>query len=149
MLEGIDVEAVNRLKDRPITAGSLRMFRRVKPQRQVEMAELMIASDNYSCAYAQALVIGTPSDQLAGPKPTQLVRGLSPDEISRMEKEMENLEHELRLHQDHFGENSLRLNAAQRYVKRLLENPKVRRFLLNRYAELLEEFEALVALEAI
>jgi len=149
LLDGVQAEAVNLLKDRPITAGALRLFRRVKPTRQTEMAQLMVASDNYSNAYARALLVGTPPAHLTGQKPAQLTRGLSPDEIARLEKEMEHLEQELRVHQETFGENSLRLNAAQRYVKRLLENPKIKRFLANRYAELLEEFEALAALETI
>lgn len=66
-----------------------------------------------------------------------------------MEKEMESLERDYRAHQEQFGENSLHLNAAQRYVKRLLENTKVRRFLSNRYPELLEEFQELAALESL
>jgi ParB-like chromosome segregation protein Spo0J len=149
LLDGIDAEAVNLLKDRPITAKALRLSRRVKPARQIEMAQLMVASDNYSNAYAQALLVGTPADQLVGKKPTRLTRGLSPEEVARLEKEMEHLETELRSHQDRFGENSLRLNAAQRYVKRLLENANVKRFLGQKYRELLEEFESLLALESI
>ena len=66
-----------------------------------------------------------------------------------MEKEMESLERDYRLYQDQFGENSLHLNAVQRYVKRLLENAKIKRFLGNRYPELLEELQELVALEAL
>jgi len=66
-----------------------------------------------------------------------------------MEKEMESLERDYRLYQDQFGENSLHLNAAQRYVKRLLDNSKVQRFLSNRYPELLEEFQELAAMETI
>jgi hypothetical protein len=66
-----------------------------------------------------------------------------------MEREMESLERDYRLHQDQFGENSLHLNAVQRYVKRLLENAKIKRFLGNRYPELLEEFEELASLEAL
>ena len=149
LLDGIHADAVNRLKDRPITVGALRLFRRVKPARQTEMAQLMVASDNYSNGYARALLIGTPADQLTGQKPAQLTRGLSPEEVARLEKEMEQLEEEVRVHQENFGENSLRLNAAQRYVKRLLENPKIKRFLGTRYAELLEEFSAVAALETI
>lgn len=51
---------------------------------------------NYSNAYAQALLVGTPAEQLTGKKPTRLTRGLSPEEVARLEKEMESLETELR-----------------------------------------------------
>ena len=149
LLDGTHPEAVRLLQDRPIAATALRLLRRVKPSRQIEMAQLMVASDNYSNAYARALLVGTPAPLHAGRKPTRLTRGLSPAEVTRLETEMEHLESDVRSHQDTFGDNSLRLNAAQRYVKRLLENSKIKRFLANRYAELLEEFEALAALETI
>jgi hypothetical protein len=132
LLDGIHPTAVELLQDRPITAGGLRLFRRVKPPRQVEMAKLMRAGDNYTCAYAQALVIGSRPEQLSGPRPPELVRGLSPDQVARMEREMESLEQELRMHQDRCGENSLHLNAAHRYVQRLLANPRIERFLAQR-----------------
>jgi len=74
---------------------------------------------------------------------------LSEAEFARMEKEMETLERDYRLHQEQFGENALHLNATQRYVNRLLENAKVKRFLGNRYPEILEELQAVAALEAI
>jgi hypothetical protein len=149
LLDGIHPEVVELLKDRPIPAAALRLFRRVKPLRQIDMAQLMRSSDNYTCAYAQALIIGTPPDQLAGQKLTSLVRGLKPEDIARMEKEMETLEGDLHGHQDQFGENSLHLNAAHRYVKRLLENPRIDRFLAQRYPEFLEEFKTVAALEAL
>ena len=66
-----------------------------------------------------------------------------------MEKEMEVLERDYRLYQDQFGENSLHLNTIQRYVKRLLENTKIKRFLGTRYPELLEEFQELAAIETL
>ena len=132
-----------------ITAGAPRLVRRIKTARQRKMAQLTIASDNYTFTYARAMLVGTSSDELVGMKPEQLTRGLSAEEVARMEMEMESVERDLRTHQNRFDENSLRLSAAQRYVKRLLDNAKIKRFLTNRYAELLEEFEALAALETI
>lgn len=149
LLEGIDQEAVDILKDKPITAAALRMYRKAKPMRQVDMAQLMVAGNNYTRAYAEALIVGTPTEQLHAGSKSKRKQGISDEEVSRMEKEMECLERDYRLHQDSFGENSLHLNAAQRYVKRLLDNAKIRRFLSNRYPELLEEFQELASLEAI
>lgn len=149
LLEGIDQEVVDILKDKPITATALRMFRKAKPIRQVDMAQLMVAGNNYTRAYAEALIVGTPNDLLvAGSKP-KITHGMSDEEISRMEKEMESLQRDYRVHQDQFGENSLHLNAAQRYLKRLLDNAKIRRFLSNRYPELLDEFQEVASLEAL
>ena len=59
------------------------------------------------------------------------------------------VERDYQFHQEQFGENALHLNTAQRYVKRLLDNPKIKKFLTGRYPEILEEFQALVALETL
>jgi hypothetical protein len=149
LLDGIGAETVELLKDKPITATALRLFRKAKPIRQVDMAHMMISGNNYTWAYAEALIVGTQPEQLVDGKKQKNTHGISGEEISRMEKEMESLERDYRLYQDQFGENSLHLNAVQRYVKRLLENAKIKRFLGNRYPELLEEFQELVALEAL
>lgn len=149
LLDGIDGEAIELLKDKPITAAALKLFRKAKPVRQIDMAQLMVTGSNYTKAYAEALLVGTPAEQLVGGRKPKNTLGIPEEEVSRMEKEMEMLERDCRLHQDKFGENSLHLNAAQRYIKRLLENTKIKRFLGNRYPELLEEFQELAALESL
>jgi hypothetical protein len=148
LLDGIHPDAVELLKDKPINAAALRLFRKVKAVRQIDMAQLMVSTNNYTASYGRALIIGTPSDQLVkGSK--KAVPGISTEEIARMEKEMETVERDYRLHQEQFGENSLHLNGVQRHVRRLLENPKVKRFIANRYPEILEEFEELATLESL
>jgi len=149
LLDGIHADAVDLLKEKPITAAALRLFRKANPVRQIDMAQLMVSGNNYTRAYAEALIVGTPSSQLVNGSKPKSAHGISEEEIARMEKEMEMLERDYRLHQDHFGENSLHLNSAQRYVKRLTENAKVKRFLGNRYPEILEEFQELAALNTL
>ena len=149
LLDGIHADAVELLKDKPITASALRIYRKVNPLRQADMAQLMVSSNNYTRAYAEALIVGTPTAQLVNGSKAKTVRGISEEEVARMEKEMEMLERDYRLHQDHYGENVLHLNATQRYVKRLLENAKVKRFLSTRYPEILEEFQAVVEMESL
>ncbi|MFT3783544.1 MAG: plasmid partitioning protein RepB C-terminal domain-containing protein [Nibricoccus sp.] len=149
LLDGIHAEAVELLKNKPISAAALRLFRKAKAIRQIDMAQLMVTGNNFTHAYAKALIIGTPAEQLANGKEPKVIPGVPAEEIARMEKEMESIERDYRLHQDQLGENALHLNATQRYVKRLLENPKVRKFLVNRYPEIFDELQELVALEAI
>jgi|SRR5581483_1115997 len=149
LLDGIYPEVIDLLKDKPISADALRLFRKAKVVRQIDMAQLMISGNNFTRGYAEALIVGTPSDQLVNGKKSKAMHGISEEEISRMEKEMEAVERDHRLYEDNFGENSLHLNAAQRYVKRLLENSKVKRFLSSRHPVILEEFEGLAALDTI
>ncbi|MDD3179549.1 MAG: plasmid partitioning protein RepB C-terminal domain-containing protein [Opitutaceae bacterium] len=149
LLDGVDRTVVELLKNRPIAGVALRLFRRAKAVRQIDMAQLMISANNFTKAYAEALIVGTPPELLVDPPKAKKIRGLDQKQVVRMEREMESLERDYRLHQEQFGENALHLNAVQRYVKRLLENSKVQRFLASRHAEILEEFEALAALESL
>lgn len=148
LLDGIHPDAVELLKDKPICAFTLQLLRKAKPIRQIDIAHLMVSSNNYTRAYADALIVGTPPEQLVRGEKTK-TKGLTAEELARLESEMEMLERDFRLSQDGFGENSLHLNGTQRYVKRLLENAKINRFLSARYPELLEEFEDLVAIQSL
>ena len=149
LLEGIHPEAVQILKDKPITERVLRVMKQVKALRQIEMSQLMFSGNNYTHSYARALLVGTPADQLVNPAQSKKVPGQTAEDVVRMEKEMEMLEREFKGVQDDYGANTLHLGAVQRYVRRLLENAKVKRFLQQRYAELLEEFQELGALETL
>jgi Trp operon repressor len=149
LLEGIHVEAIQILKDKPVTEKALRVMKQVKTFRKIEMAQLMVTGNNFTQAYARALLVGTPKEQLVNPELMKKVSGQTTEDVVRMEKEMETLEKEFRGVQDDYGANTLHLGAVQRYIKRLLENVKVKRFLQQRYVELLEEFQELAALETL
>ena len=149
LLDGIHAEAVQILKDKQVTESTLRVMKQMKPLRQIEMAQLMVSGNNYTHAYARALLLGTPAEQLVNPAQKKKVPGQTEEDVVRMEKEIETLEREFRGVQDDYGANTLHLGAVQRYIKRLLENPKVKRFLQQRYTELLEEFQELAALETL
>lgn len=149
LLEGLHPEVVQILKDKPITERALRILKQVKALRQIEMSQLMVSGNNYTFAYARALLVGTARDQLAKPEEPKRVKGLSPEEIARMEREMESLERDFRIFQDQFGQNTLHLGAAQRYLRRLLDNTKVKRFLQQRHPEILEELNDIAALESL
>lgn len=149
LLEGLHPEVVQILKDKPITERALRILKQVKALRQIEMSQLMVSGSNYTFAYARALLVGTARDQLAKPEEPKRVKGLSAEEIARMEREMESLERDFRIFQDQFGQNTLHLGAAQRYLRRLLDNTKVKRFLQQRHPEILEELNDIAALESL
>ena len=149
LLDGINSEAVHILKDKPITERALAILKLVKALRQIEMAQLMVSGNNYTFAYVRALLVGTNREQLVKPDEPKKVRGMAAEDVARMEKEMESMERDFRLFQDHYGENTLHLGAAQRYVRKLLDNVKVKRFLQQRHPEILEELQELAAMDAL
>jgi len=143
LLRGVCPEAVDLLRKKDIGAQTLRFLRKVKPLRQVEMAELMIASNNFTANYARALYLSTQRDQLAEPQSPKEAGGVSPVDIARMEKEMRALEQDFRMVEDGYGKNMLNLVVARNYLVRLLDNARVVRFLSQRYPEILSEFQNL------
>jgi hypothetical protein len=107
LLDGINPEAVDLLKDKAIAPKAIRCLKKVSGVRQIEIAELMVSVNNYTAGYAEALVFGTPKDQLADPGEPKKKDGLSPEEIGRMEQEMETLERDLKAVEESYGENVL------------------------------------------
>ena len=144
LLDGICPEAVQLLKEKRAYTGVFRELRRVKPIRQIEMAELMVAANNFSKRYAECLFAATPQDQLLEPETPKVVRGLSPEDISRMEREMESLNQDFRLIEESHGRNVLNLVLVVGYLKKLLDNARVVRYLSQHHGEILAEFQKIV-----
>lgn len=147
LLVGICSEAVDLLKERNASAGALREMKRVKPMRQIEMAELMVASNNYTTNYAKCLVAASPRDHLVevegnghGTKP----HGLEPEDLSRIQNEMKGLEREFKMVQEEYGQNMLNLVVVAAYVRRLLDNAAVVRYLSREEPAMLAEFQKIV-----
>lgn len=149
LLTGIHPEAVDLLKDKQISPGAIRILKRVNAVRQIEIADLMVSSNNYSKGYAEALFMGTPKEQLANPEASKKIKGMSAEEIAKMEYEMETLEHDFKAVEESYGQNVLHLTLARGYVKKLLENARIVRFLSGRHTEIFSEFEALAATDSL
>ena len=149
LLDGIHEDAADLLKDKGIAPKTIRLLKKVTGVRQIEMAELMTSTNNYTSSYAEALVLGTPKIQLANPDESKKKAGFSAEEIARMEEEMEGLEQDLKAVEDSYGENVMTLTLARGYIKKLLENGKVVRFLNANHVEILGEFESITAAETV
>lgn len=149
LLDGINEEAADLLKDKAISPKAIRLMRKVCGVRQIEIAELMVSAGNYTKGYAEALVLGTPKDQLVNPEEPKQKKGMTREEIGKLEAEMETLERDLKAVERTYGDNMLNLTLARGYVKKLLDNAKVVRFLNGNYGDILSEFETLAAAEGV
>lgn len=143
LLDGICPEAVQLLREKRAGADALRELRKVKPMRQIEVAELMCAANNFSVGYAKCLVAATPDD-LLNEGERKDVRGMSPEDVSRMEHELESLGREFKLIEESHGKNVLNLVLVVGYLRKLSENPRIARHLVSRHPEINTEFQRLV-----
>jgi hypothetical protein len=144
LLDGICPEVVHLLKEKRVTGLALRVFRKARPMRQIEMAELMCAANNFSVGYAKCLAAATPADQMAEPGRGKEVRGLTPEDVARMEHEMASHAREFKLIEEIHGQNTLHLVVVIAYLRKLMENARVSRYLAQRFPEIQTEFQKLV-----
>ena len=149
LLDGITNEVANLLKDKNISAKGIRLLKKVKPLRQIEIAEVMVSANNYSVGYAESLILMTPSDQRVNPSEPKKKIGLSAEELARMEREMESLEKDFKAVKASFTENMMCLTCGRGYIKKLLSNAKVVKFLNAYYSDIFSGFDGIVATEAI
>ena len=144
LLTDICPEAIELLKTRRASAGALREMKRVKPMRQIEIAELMIASNNCTAVYAKCLVIATPPDQRLDTEVPAAPAGIEPRDLARLQTEMETLERDFKLVQEEYGQNMLNLVVVVGYLRRLTNNAAVVRFLSQSEPTILTEFQKII-----
>jgi len=140
LLEGICPETTELLKDKHCPQNTFQSLKKMKPMRQIEVAELLIAMDNYSVSYSKALLAATPQDQLIESEKPKSFKGISAEKIAQMESEMAKLQREMKLIEDSYGPDHLSLVLARGYLVSLLENEGVARYLAQNHNEILSEF---------
>ena len=149
LLEGICLEAVELLKDQHFSANLGAVLRKMKPTRQIECVELMLTANNITVAYAEALLAATPPQMLVGETKPRKMRGVSADQMVKMEREMGNLQGQLKLVEKSYGQDVLLLVLARGYLGKLIDNKAVLRFLKQRQPDVLAEFENIVQTVAL
>lgn len=149
LLVGIHADVIELLKDKQVPASVFYALRKVKPLRQIEMSELMTSANNFSRGYAQALLTGTLKEDLVNPDEPKKAKGMTPEELARMEHEMVVVSRDFKAVEATYGETVFNLTLARTYIGKLLKNPKVTRFLATNHGEFLPEFQKLLSSESL
>jgi len=145
MLGGICPEVVDLLKDKSLNPSTFDVLRKMKPMRQIEAADLMSTAGNYTASYAKALLAATRQADLVKSEQPKKVGGLTPDQMARMEREMETVQQDLKTVETKYGDDVLHLVIASGYLAKLLNNKDIRRYLSQHHPEILAEFIAIVS----
>lgn len=144
LLDGICPEAATLLKEKRVTAKALSVLRKMKPIRQLEAAELMIAANSFSTTFAKAMLIATPPEFLWEPL-RQEPSVTSAARKAIMEEETAGLAKGLRAVEDSYGTDVLNLIVCCRYARGLLKNGAVKKYLARNHPDILRELEQLLA----
>jgi hypothetical protein len=116
----------------------------MKPMRQIAAVELMESAANFSSSYAKATLAATKQTDLAKPDKPKAVGGMTPEQMARMEREMEALQQEFKAVEATYGDDVLLLVIATGYLSKLIGNRKVERYLSHNQPEILSEFWSII-----
>jgi len=148
LLDGICDEAAELLKDKQVALTSFQILKKMKPMRQIEAAQLMVAMNKFTINYARSLLTATPENLLLSAATPKKVKGISREQLDLMERESANLEREVRLVEDSYGADHLDLVLARGYISKLMSCERVRRYLSLHHEEFLPAFEKITETEA-
>lgn len=148
MLNGVCDEARELLKAKNCPMAMFEILKKMQPLRQIEAADLMINANNFTVAYASAILAGTPQSELAQPNKPKTLKGMTSDAIARMEKEMSRLQENTAAVQETYAKDHLELTVVKRYLARLLENERIFDYLRTNRPEYLPEFQHIVEINS-
>ena len=144
LLDGISSEAIALLQDQQFTPDVTRALRNMKPARQVEAVELMVASGTISVSHADALLKATPPEQRCDARSRARSKEPPMEQIVKLEKEMNQVHTQYKDAESHYGSDLLNLVLAKGYLAKLLANEAVKTFVGRQEPEILEHFELVV-----
>ena len=144
LLSGISQDVAELLKDKPVGHNAFQKLRKMKPIRQLEVAELMVSANNYTSSYAKALLATSKPADLHKPDDLKKSTGLSAEQMARLEREMASLNADYKELEVSYGDDMLVLVVASGFLERLMSKPEIERFLETRHPEFSENFRAIV-----
>ena len=145
LLIGICPEAVHLLRNRKVSMGVFTVLRKMKPVRQVEASEHMIAGATYSAAFAKALLAVTKPELLVKPISKARIAVNSTAAQEMLGIETERLVKDLKMIEDSYGRDVLTLTVCSGFIKKLLANSEVGNYLSRNHSDLLEAIKEGIA----
>lgn len=151
LLDGICPEVAELLKETPCPMVVFDILRQMVPLRQMIAAEIMMGQGNYTAAFARTVLMATPTDQLVTPKPAKekARSNGSAEQMVRLERELISLQNQVKAVEDTYGVDNLHLTLGQAYLKKLLANARVVRWIASRKPEYLEQFQSIAEIAVL
>jgi hypothetical protein len=144
LLAGISPEVAELLKDKPAGQTTFQKLRKMKPIRQLEVAELMVSANKFTTSYVKALLATSKPIDLHRPDQLKRATGLSTEQMARLEREMASVNEDYKELEISYGDDMLVLVIAAGFLERIISRPEIENFLSSRHPEFLENFRSIV-----
>ena len=147
LLGGICPEAVDLLKDKAVPEPVFRVLRKMKAPRQINAAMLMNDQNKFTTNYAKALLEATPTNQLVNiGKPIKETPAILARQ-ARLEEESLALSGEIGSLKEQYGTAMIDMTSMQAYLKRLLSNEAVAKYLREYNESIHDRFKEIIDLD--
>jgi hypothetical protein len=144
MLNGICPEVVQILLEKHVSIHVFAILKKMKPFRQIEAAEHMVAGGTYTVPFAKALLAVTKPEMLEEP-PSAKLQATSEAARAMLEEQNEFLLRDLKSVEESYGTDALTLTVSRGYIERLLSNPKIERYLERYHLDILQTLRKLLS----
>lgn len=145
LLNGINADVAELLKDKPVGIHAFQKLRKMKAIRQLEVAELMIAANNYSTNYAKALLVMSRASDVHRPQDLKKATGLTAEQMERLEREMATANNDYKDLEASYGDDLLHLVIAAGFLERILSRPAIEQFFAAGHQDMLDGLKGIVA----
>lgn len=147
MLKGICPEVVEMLKDKIVSSKVFYYLARMKEKRQIEATKIMVESKTFTSSFARSIWLATSDEQLAVPRRRQKSIVTDFSHFTKLEEEINRLHGEYEEIEENYGVNVLNFTLVKGYVKTLVMNPRVNRYLRINNPDILEHLESIVDID--
>ena len=145
LLDGICPEAASILRDSRVSIGAFAVLKKMKPIRQIEVAEHMRATGTFSGSFARSLLAVTRPEFLLQPEKARKLEAKSAAARAMFEAENATLAADFKEMEESFGADMLLLSVSCAYVRRLLSNQKIGLHLEKYHPDVLSTLRMLVS----
>jgi ParB-like chromosome segregation protein Spo0J len=147
LLEGICPEAVDLLKDKAVPEPVFRVLKKMKAPRQITAAMLMNDQNKFNSSYAKALLDATPANQLVNKgRPKKETPAILARQV-RLEEESLALSREIGSLKEQYGTAMIDMTSMQAYLKSLLGNEAVAKYLRELHGPIYGKFKEIAELD--
>ena len=143
LLEGICADAVKILDDQEVPMGVFPILKKMKPLRQIEVAQLMKRQHNFSVKFAKALLINSSASDIVQTRKTKRITQASSESIAQLERELSTVRLRQNTTQDTLSQDILKLSVIKNYISKLLNNVEVVKWLAKNENNYLIEYQKL------
>jgi hypothetical protein len=149
MLDGICPEAVQLLADKPATRGLFQALQRMKPSRQIDVAQAIIDLQNYSVKFSLVMLHATPAELLTEDAQSRREVDTSTEARHRLQRELAAVQSNAKKLEETYGPNCLQLVVVKAYIRALLENAKIVGWLARNRGDYLRDLQLIAEIEVL